>query len=356
MTDLIDFRSDVLTQMPERALAGFLAAARSSSDYTPQGNRHELHLIETLTGLFGFEGGLLLPTGTMANQVALRVWCGQGGTVLADAAAHVATNELASTIGLNDASVAPVPGRDGHFDAVALAEAVARTDSTTRRLVWLENTHNRAGGTVAPPGLSRNIGAAARAAGLPVHIDGARLWNALVFYRDTGADFGNVTESLEVSAVAGADSLTLNLNKALGGPFGAVLLGSRDFVAKAASVRKTLGGQAWRVGPFAAAALAAMDGYDARIREDHRRARMFSAALMASVPSNWRVDTPQTNIVRLNLPDQATASALAATLNAARILVPPAQDGRLRFAFHSRITDDAVKTTAAAIASAATSA
>ena len=353
MTELIDFRSDVLTQMPERALAAFLAAARSSSDYTPRGNRHELQLIETLTALFGFEDGLLLPMGTMANQVALRVWCGQGGTVLADAAAHVATNELASTIGLNDASLAPIPGRDGHFDAAALVEAIARTDGATRRLVWLENTHNRAGGTVAPPGLSRDIGTSARAAGLPVHIDGARLWNALVFYRDNGADFGNKA-SLEVSAVAGADSLTLNLNKALGGPFGAVLIGSRDFVAKAASVRKMLGGQAWRVGPFAAAALAAIDDYDARIREDHRRARTFSEALVPSVPSNWRVDAPQTNIVRLDLPDQETALGLAATLNASRILVPPAQDGRLRFAFHSRISDDAVRTAAAAIAGAAT--
>lgn len=181
---MIDLRSDILGGIPDAASRAFLEACADPPSFDLDEDPHQNALEDEVAGLFGFERALFMSTGTMANQVAIRIRCAPGKIVLADRDAHVAVNEAASTAGLNGAALHLLAGERGHLAPRAVADALetlprSRADRRVG-LVWLENTHNRAGGTVMPAGWGPTIGSAAKAHGVPVHLDGARIWNALV--------------------------------------------------------------------------------------------------------------------------------------------------------------------------------
>jgi len=310
-------------------------------------------LEEEAADLFGFESALFVPTGTMANQIAIRIWCSPGEIILADREAHVATNEAASTAGLNGAAMHLLDGVRGHLDAQTVAaalHAVPRSRADRRvGLVWLENTHNRAGGTVMPEGWTRAIAAVAREHGVSVHVDGARIWNTLVAHAGAKALEGT---AVAAAIVDGADSLTVNLNKAVGAPVGSLVLGDRAFIEEAVRVRRMFGGW-WRpVGPLAAAARVAMQGFHARLEADHLRTQAFARRVASCLGDMASVSEPDTNIVMLTLVDAANVGPLLSRLRTANVRASNYGNGRIRFVFHSRIADDDAASAADAVAEA----
>jgi threonine aldolase len=338
----IDLRSDILGGWSPDVLKAIVEAAGDPRGFAHGEDINQSALEEELADLFGFEAALFVPTGTMANQIAVRVWCQPGQVIVADREAHVAINESSSTAGLNGVVVRGVDGRQGHLSVDMVTHALGTTprSSIDRQvgLVWLENTHNHAGGTVAPDGWTAGVGAYCRHVGKPVHVDGARIWNAAV-----------ATAKEPSELVKGASSLSVNLNKAVGAPVGAVILGDRSFMEEAARVRKMFGGW-WRpVGMLAAGARAAVRAYKEKLAADHVRAGALAARLSEHIHSIGAVNEPQTNIVMMTGPSEEWARSTLAGLKERQVLASAYGHGRIRFVLHAGISDREVVAAADAV-------
>lgn len=328
-----DFRSDLMAGIPPAARAAMLDAAADDPEMGPRDDPHQARLERTVAELAGVEDALFVPTCTLANQIALRLWCRPGDAVAAAADSHVAGHEASSTAGLAGVTVRRLAGIRGHLAPETVRAALAaprRADEQPTRLVWLENTHARAGGSIAPSGWGAPIASACREAGVRLHLDGSRLWNAEAA---TGLSLATLA--------AGADSLSLSLNKALGAPAGSLLLGGRDFIREALAVRATLGAN-WRpVGFLAAGAIEAVQGRAGRLRDDHRRARLLHAGLSRALGA-LAGEVPETNIVLVATPPGVAAPEVAAALREVGVLVLPLDGTTLRFVVHARTGEDAV--------------
>lgn len=340
----IDMRSDVLAPSSERIITAMAAAARAPLAFLRSEDVQQQKLIGRLTEMFGFEDGLFLPTGTLANQIAVRLWCQPGEALLADPESHVASSEAASVAGLGGAVIRTITGELGHLHPDAIPAAIKALPGSAPeralRLVWLENTHNRAGGTVMPAGWQEQIAAICQAHGLPIHLDGARLFNAIV-----------ASQARPEQTAVGVSSLTLCLNKGLGAPMGAMLLGSHDFIAQAVRVQKMFGGL-WRpVSVLAAAAATALDEWTERIERAHQRAQQLAKFLGSGLPDGVAVCPPQTNIVMLQLRSDAEAADVMTSLKLKGLLVSNYRRGRLRLVTHWGISVDDVEGAAAIIQS-----
>lgn len=336
---MIDLRSDVLAPMRPEIVKAWQDAAIRPASFGVGEDPDERALIEEVAELFGMQAGVLVPTGTMANQIALMLHCAPGERIIAEAGAHIATNEAQSTAGLAGLEVVAIKGNRGHLapDQVEPLLRPAPPNKAARRLrlVCLENTHNRAGGTLAPDGTSGATAKVAHAAGASLHIDGARIWNALAAQNTHGR-----------ALVAGADTLAVNLNKGLGAPLGSLLLGRTDAMTEAAALRRMLGGW-WRpLGPVAAAGRAALKGFRARLQADHANAQTFAQIVVGENPST--VPWPETNIVMVHVAD--TAQALTA-LERRGVRASDYGAGRIRFVFHGGHTQSHAKQVAQTFAS-----
>lgn len=340
---MIDFRSDVLGPFAEGALDALNAAAGDPSGFVWHEDPHQERLERTIAEMFGFEGALYVPTGTMANQIAVRIWCGPGERLIADLDSHIHVNEASCVAGLNGVAVQAVEGKVGHLRPEAVKRALAATvGSTTDRrakLVWLENTHNRAGGTVMPFEWLPQIVEICRSVETPIHMDGARIWHAAI---SSGRAFDEIAH--------GVSSMTVSLNKALGAPIGAVVMGDTDFIAEAARVVKMFGGL-WRpVGALAAAAHAAIRNPQMRIALTHERARQLAGALQVRLAGTAEIPAPETNIVMLGLSSDTAVDAVRAGLAAQGVRASPYGRQRLRFVLHSGISVDDVQRASSLIA------
>ncbi len=324
---MIDFRSDVLGPIPPESLAAMARTANRRPGFLRHEDAEQEHLEREVSEMLGFEAALFVPTGTMANQIALRIWCGPGEALLADHEGHVAVQEAASTIEINSAVLDLAPGEEGHLSPSTVRKALARRSADRRlRLVWLENTHSRAGGTVMPTGWMRKIVQACDTAKIPVHVDGARLWHAAVAARLSLAEIA-----------AGAASLIVSLNKSVGAPAGALLLGDGATIEEAARLQRMFGGL-WRpVGMLAAAARAALATSRARIELTHERAREFASLLSAKLAGGIDVPVPQTNIVMLPLSSEVAVERLLSGLHDYDIRASSYGRARIRFVIHSGI-------------------
>ncbi|WP_139320863.1 GntG family PLP-dependent aldolase [Saccharomonospora sp. CUA-673] len=279
--------------------------------------------------LLGMESALWTPSGVMANLIALSLHLQRGDRFLAPRDAHVLINELGSAAWLaggmphaleHDAG----PGRPTPATvraAVGPADGPYYALRTT--LLSLENTHNAAGGTITPPDEHAQLVAAARASGLGVHLDGARLWNA-------AAELDLPPAALTV----GVDSVSACLSKGLGAPVGSVVAGTEEFVERARRMRQMLGGGVRQGGVLAAAGLLALDRI-AELRNDHANARTLAAGLRER---GWDVAEPQTNIVLAAVPDVAWTLE---NLQALGIRALP-MAGKVRFVLHREVTADDV--------------
>lgn len=253
-----------------------------------------LRALETkVAELLGAAGALWTPSGTMGNLIALMWHLQRGDAFLAPVGAHVLDAELGAAAWLAGGMPRPLPHDAG--PGIVSADAVRRAAGTPgpyyalrTTLLCLENTHNSAGGTVTAPETHAAIAAAARAARLAVHLDGARLWHAAVA-------LGVPPAALTV----GVDTVQVCLSKGLGAPVGSLVAGSAEFVAQARRLRKMLGGGVRQGGVLGAAGLVALGRID-RLAEDHTRASALAAGLRER---GWQVQEPQTNIVLVTVAD-----------------------------------------------------
>lgn len=319
----IDLRSDTVTQ-PSAAMRAAMAAAEVGDDVygdDPTVNR----LQDLMAERFGFELCLFFPSGTQSNLAALMAHCGRGDEYLVGQEAHTYKYEQGGAAVL--ASVQPQPLEHEPHGGIAIeriAAAIKPDDIhfARTRLLALENT---IGGRVLPPDYQREATGFAHARGLSTHLDGARIFNAIV---KLGV--------AERTAVAGFDSVSVCLSKGLGAPAGSVLLGSRDLIAAARRWRKALGGGMRQAGILAAAGLYALEHHVARLADDHANAALLAAGLR---DLGLDVQLPQTNIFYVDLPPQQVAP-LAEHLSAhgIRASVGP----HMRLVTHLNISRDGV--------------
>jgi threonine aldolase len=298
MTDRIDLRSDTVTQ-PSAAMRAAMAAAPVGDDQygeDPSTNRLQARCAE----LLGKAAALWLPTGTMANQVALRTLTRPGDEVVACRESHAAWHEAGGAAANAGVQIHEI-GQGGRFSADELRAAVKPRNFAifpTTTLVEVENTHNRAGGVVVPQAEVLGICAVARELGLATFLDGARLWNASAA---SGLSLHELAAPFELVAVA--------FSKGLGAPGGSLLAGPKDLIAAADRHRRRMGGAMRQNGIFAAAALHGLDHHLQRLGEDHANARVLAEALAAAAPVQLDLATVQTNIVVFHLPAALTLDA-----------------------------------------------
>jgi threonine aldolase len=332
---VIDLRSDMLGRRSAAVLQAIAAAAADPPEMDDAADPHKRALEQRAARIFGFEDALFLPTCTMANQIAIRLSCRPGEVVLAESRSHLLFREADAARDIHRVTLRAAAGLRGHLSPQAVADALEAGDRP--RLVWLENTHNMAGGSTMPPAWLAEIVRLCRGAGVRLHIDGSRIWNA------------SVASGVPPAALAeGADSLAVSLNKAIDAPVGALLLGGRSFIGQAAALRRALGGF-WRpVGMLAAAALAAMDGFAPRIAKTHEQAARLAQALGARL-AECSIDDPETNIVMLQLPVPEMEAPALDALKARGVAALGFGDGRIRFVLHSGVSDHDVVRAAAIV-------
>jgi threonine aldolase len=283
----VDLRSDTVTR-PSPAMREAMARAEVGDDVygeDPTVNR----LQEVVAELLGKEAGLFMPSGTMSNQVAVKTAC-RGAEAIVEAESHVFHYEMAAAAARSGIQLYPVRGQGGVLTWDDVAPAVRPVVEYFPRtgLICLENTHNRAGGKICPVEVMAAIGGEARERGIPVFLDGARLWNAAVA---SGLPLTAWTEHV--------DAVTVCFSKGLGAPVGSCLCGPASFIAKARGVRQSFGGGMRQAGVIAAAALYAVEHNVARLADDHRRARRLAEGI--GQIAGMRVDPPDTNIVMVDL-------------------------------------------------------
>ncbi|MBW8771081.1 MAG: aminotransferase class I/II-fold pyridoxal phosphate-dependent enzyme [Gemmatimonadetes bacterium] len=328
----IDLRSDTVTR-PTPAMRRAMADAEVGDDVLdgdPTVRRLEARVAEML----GKEAALFFPSGTMANQTAVWVHTTPGTEVLLDANAHIIHWEMAGAAALAGVQVRPVPPGEGH--SVATAADLERTlrpaspHAPVATLICVENTHNGAGGKVSTFADLEAIRGVADAIELPVHMDGARLWNAHVATGTPLDEFGRT-----------AHTVMLSFSKGLGCPVGAILVGDAPVIRRAHMIRKRLGGGMRQSGILAAAALYALDAHLARLADDHAHARALAAQLEGA--GGARVVPPDTNIVMVDLPAGMTSSAVVAAAAEQGVRVSPWSATRIRAVTHLDVDAEAVE-------------
>ena len=301
MTDRIDLRSDTVTR-PTDAMRRAISAAEVGDDQygeDPSVNQLQEHVAE----LFAMETALFLPSGTMANQVALRTLTRPGDDVLVPTDSHVVLHEAGAGAANAGVQFSPI-GAAGTYDAVAVRAAIKPRGHIVyppTTLLVAENTHNRAGGIVFPADVLRAALAVAREHAIATYLDGARILNAAVASGRPASELA-----------AGFDLVSLSLSKGLGAPIGSMLAGSRELIERAHRYRRMAGGALRQAGILAAAASYALANHVERLADDHANARLLATELLRGDDVELDLDTVQTNIVvfslieRRGVPDAAT--------------------------------------------------
>lgn len=338
----VDLRSDTVTR-PTPAMREAMARAEVGDDVfgeDPTVAALEARVAERL----GHEAGLFVPSGTMANQIAILAHTRPGDEVVVGAGAHSATYESGGAAALAGVQCVTA-GTSGHFDVAELEAVIHEPEPfghvAPTTLVMVENTHNRAGGVVLPVERMVEIAGVCRARGLALHLDGARLFNAAVATGRPAADWGRR-----------ADSVSICLSKGLGAPVGSVLCGSRAFVRRAHRFRKMLGGGMRQAGILAAAGLYALDHHVTRLAEDHRRARRLAEGLAALPGVRLDPARVQTNIVVFGLEPTAPDPAALCAAVAADVRALPFGPRQVRLVTHLDVDDAGVERALAAFARA----
>jgi threonine aldolase len=283
-------------------------------------------LQERVAALLGKEAALFVPSGTMSNQICVKTHTQPGDEILCDAGCHIYNYEAGGPARLSGVMCRTIEGDFGILDVSQLEDKVRPENEhlVRTRLVCLENTHNRGGGKVFPLEKIQAISAWARSQGLAMHLDGARLWNAIVASGVPARDWAEPFDSISVC-----------FSKGLGAPVGSALAGSRDFVRKARFVRKVFGGGMRQAGVLAAAALYAIDHHIERLADDHRNAQTIAAAIADTPGLELYPPEVETNLIWFRA-DAALGSSreITAALQKHGILVHPLGPQLLRACTH----------------------
>ncbi len=324
-TETIDLRSDTITR-PTPAMRAAMAAAEVGDDVygeDPTVNRLEARAAE----IFGREAALFVPTGTMGNQIAVRMHTQHGQEVICESRGHLVDWEMAMVSAFSGCQLRTVYADRGIL-TWPLIEKVISTGHHFRSktgLISLENTHNLAGGTVMPLEVAEEIWAGAADAGLPLHLDGARIFNAATAL-DTPVD----------RLTSGFASVMFCLSKGLCAPVGSMLVSSRKNIEKARNFRKALGGGMRQAGILAAAGLIALNEMTSRLQEDHDNARLLEQAV-----SRLNPERVETNIVLFTLKKDGEADAFAKALARRGVLASRVGPNSVRLVTHHDVKRDA---------------
>ncbi|MEE6128975.1 GntG family PLP-dependent aldolase [Chryseobacterium arthrosphaerae] len=326
--EIIDLRSDTLT-LPTPEMKNAISNAVLGDDvYKEDPTVNQLE--EKAAAMFGMEAALFCPTGTMTNQLAIKVHTKPGDEVICDQLSHVYLYE-GGGIALNAfASVRPLAGEYGKLNAALVKASVNNPDDIHQpvtKLIVLENTTNKGGGSIYNFDEIRKIRKVCTDHGLILHLDGARLFNALTETSETPKDYGEVF-----------DSISICLSKGLGCPVGSVLIGSFDFIQQARRARKAMGGGWRQAGGLAAAGIYALDHHIPLLKQDHIRAQK-TADLLLKHTEIIRLYPVETNIVIGELPEDIEAVDFVAGMKEKNILCSPFGKHLVRFVTHLDFTD-----------------
>jgi threonine aldolase len=320
---MIDLRSDTVTR-PTPAMRAAMAVAEVGDDVygeDPTVNQLEARAAE----VFGREAGLFVPTGSMGNQVAIRLHTQPGQEVVCEARAHVLDWEMGTAAVFSGCTLRPVRAERGILTWETVRAAVFRGVKfhADTGLICIENTHNMAGGTVTPVAAMREICEGAHGMGLPVHLDGARIFNAATAL---GVGVKELT--------AGCDTVMSCLSKGLGAPVGSMLVGTAEAMEPAREFRKAMGGGMRQAGVLAAAGLIALEEMPARLGEDHANARLLAEAVARHEVAEIDMGTVQTNIVIFALRRGGDAARFCAALKERGVLASAIAERAVRFVTH----------------------
>ena len=335
----IDLRSDTLS-MPTEEMLRSIQTARLGDD-SRDGDPTVLELEALAAEMLGKEAAMLTVSGTMSNVVAMRTHTQPGASAVVEQSAHLYGLEFGGIAAACGLLVVPVPGRHGAIDPDALRFAVRKAGAgfPTRGLLCLEDTHNTAGGTIIPPEHLDLCAEIARASGLAVHLDGARIFNAAVALE---SDVRALTRSV--------DSVCFCLSKGLSAPVGSLLAGTGDFVDRARKVRRALGGTMRQAGIIAAPGLVALRGMIGRLVEDHANASLFAGSISTVAGLSVDLETVQTNIVNVDVKGLGiTAATFAKHLDERGVRGLPGMATVIRFVTYRGITRDDVEQAAATV-------
>jgi threonine aldolase len=327
MAGIIDLRSDTVTR-PTPAMRAAMAAAEVGDDVygeDPTVNELERRAAE----VFGREAGLFVPTGTMGNQIAIRLHTQPGQEVIAESRAHVLDWEMATTAVFSGCLIRAVPAERGiltwkHIEPVIQPWGNFRAATG---LIVIENTANLAGGGVSDLQVLDEVCAGARERKLPTHLDGARIFNASVAL---GVDVRTLT--------SGFDTVMFCLSKGLGAPVGSLLVGSAEQMKRARIFRKALGGGMRQAGVLAAAGLIALEEGPKQLAEDHANARLLAEALAHTEGVMVDLAAVETNIVIFRLAAGAGAPELAARLKQRGVLMSSVAPNAIRVVTHRDVS------------------
>ncbi len=325
--ELIDLRSDTVTRpTPEMRMA--MAAAEVGDDV--YGEDPTVNLLERRAAeMFGREAGLFVPTGTMGNQIALRLLTQPGQEIVCDARAHILDWEMATAAVFSGCLLRTIPTPDGILSWKEIEPLIYGRGNfrAATGAVEIENTHNMAGGRVTPRAVMEEICAKAKDKGLGVHLDGARIFNAAMAL---GMDVKTLT--------CGFDTVMFCLSKGLCAPVGSMLVGSAERMAQARIYRKALGGGMRQVGVLAAAGLIALEKMPLRLGEDHANAKLLAEALANIEGVEVDPETVETNIVIFRVGAGLSATELVARMKARGVLISTVGPNAIRLVTHNDVS------------------
>jgi threonine aldolase len=340
---VFDFRSDTVTKPTKEMMAAIAVAEVGDA---ARGDDPTVNELEAFAAeLTGKEAGLFAPSGSMCNLAALLTQVVPGEEIIVDETAHTYNSESAAMAAVAGALARPLRSDNGAMDPADVAAAIRPRGGAPHKpatgLICLENTHNVSGGTVVPLDNVAEISRVAKEAGIPVHLDGARIFNAAVYLDRPVADLCQC-----------ADTVMFALSKGLGAPVGSMLTGSTDVISRARRKVRMLGGHMRQAGLIAAPALVALRDPYPRLKRDHEMAAMLAEGLASIDESLVRVGMIHTNIVNCFVDRFApNAGEIVAALRAEGILVDFAR-AKMRFVTHAHIDESAVQTCLSAVKTA----
>ena len=330
---MIDYRSDTVTK-PTKAMHEAMFSAPVGDDVF--GEDPSINGLESMAAtMFGMEAALYCPSGTMTNQIAIKCHTQPGDEVICDGSSHIYQYEGGGIAANSGASVKLLQGDRGRINAQQVREAINADDVHKARtsLVSLENTANRGGGSCYNLGEIKKIRTVCDEHGLALHLDGARLFNALVAKGESPEDYGKAFHSISIC-----------LSKSLGCPVGSLVLGTKDFIRKARRIRKVFGGGMRQAGYLAAAGIYALKNNIDRLAEDHQHAKLLGDALMKKdfVAAVLPVET---NIVIFSVKDRFTPQTLVAKMKEQNVLWYAISPTQVRIVTHLDVTPSMIEKT-----------
>lgn len=327
MAELIDLRSDTVTR-PTPEMRAAMAAAEVGDDV--YGEDPTVNLLEKRAAdVFGREAGLFVPTGTMGNQVALRLLTQPGQEIICESRAHILDYEMATAAVFSGCLIRAVPTERGTLTWQDIEPVIHGRGNfrAATGCIEIENTANLTGGRCTPLPIMEEIWNRAKERNLPVHLDGARIFNAATAL---GVDVKTLTR--------GCDTVMFCLSKGLCAPVGSMLVGSRELMDQARIYRKALGGGMRQAGVLAAAGLIALETMPARLHEDHANARLLAEALSHMDGVAIDLDSVETNIVIFRMTGTLSATDLVARLKTRGILASTVGPDAIRLVTHNDVS------------------